>query len=228
MGFYPIMCDLDKMPVILVGRAAEATRRLRLLDEAGAKFVTVYSDAPSADFAAAAGERLRLGLPSAENLPARGILLIGDLEAELGHNLAEMAHQNGIWVNVEDQTADCDFYSAAMVRRGDLLITVSTGGKIPGLSGEIAAFLGKIFTTEWREHLQNWAILRKNWREMGLSKAEIRTKISGLLQQTLWQRRPQKPARIYFPMPSPLAVNMPLKRSVSAIKALRIPYSNDE
>ncbi|MCX8505301.1 MAG: hypothetical protein ORN98_01630 [Alphaproteobacteria bacterium] len=228
MGFYPIMCDLDKMPVILVGRGPEATRRLRLLDEAGAKSVTVYSDAPSADFAAAAGERLRHGLPTADTLPPRGIMLIGDLEAELGHQLAEMAHQGGLWVNVEDQIADCDFYSAAMVRRGDLLITVSTGGKIPGLSGEIAAFLGKIFTSEWRDHLQNWAVLRKNWRDMGQSKTEIRAKISALLQRTLWHRRWQKPVRIYFPMLSPLAANMPLKRSVSAIKALRIPYSSDE
>ena len=57
MGFYPIMCDLDKIPVILVGRGAEITRRLRLIDEASAQNITVYSDDPSPALRLAAAAR---------------------------------------------------------------------------------------------------------------------------------------------------------------------------
>ena len=48
-------------------------------------------------------------------------------------------------VNVEDRPALCDFHSVAEVRRGDLLLTVSTGGASPGLAARIRARLAAEF-----------------------------------------------------------------------------------
>ncbi len=48
--------------------------------------------------------------------------------------LAQLARDAGVLVNVEDVPDLCDFHVPAAVRRGDLLLTVSTGGRAPGLS----------------------------------------------------------------------------------------------
>jgi siroheme synthase-like protein len=41
---------------------------------------------------------------------------------------------HGVWVNSADDPANCTFTLPARIRRGDLLITVSTGGHSPALS----------------------------------------------------------------------------------------------
>ena len=55
----------------------------------------------------------------------------------------------------------------AEVRRGDLLLTVSTGGASPGLAARIRARLAAEFGPEWAERV---ALLRRHraaWRRKG-------------------------------------------------------------
>ena len=65
--------------------------------------------------------------------------------------LAALARSERVLVNVEDRPALCDFHSVAEVRRGDLLLTVSTGGASPGLAARIRARLAADFGPEWAE-----------------------------------------------------------------------------
>jgi precorrin-2 dehydrogenase/sirohydrochlorin ferrochelatase len=60
-----------------------------------------------------------------------------------------------------------------VLRRGELLIAVSTGGKSPGLAAQIKRFLGTLFGREWREHLDELARLRRAWRDSGADGATV-------------------------------------------------------
>ncbi len=40
----------------------------------------------------------------------------------------------GVWINVADDPAHCDFIIPAVLRRGELAVAVSTGGASPALS----------------------------------------------------------------------------------------------
>ena len=51
-----------------------------------------------------------------------------------------------------------------MVRRGDLLLTVSTGAKSPGLAARIRARLEVEYGPEWDDHLEHLARKRAAWR----------------------------------------------------------------
>jgi precorrin-2 dehydrogenase/sirohydrochlorin ferrochelatase len=57
----------------------------------------------------------------------------------------------GVWVNSADDPANCAFTLPARIRRGDLLVTVSTGGTSPALAswlrGRLDADLGPEFAT---------------------------------------------------------------------------------
>ena len=77
---------------------------------------------------------------SAELAELRALWIAG-LPEERAAELAALARAARVLVNVEDRPALCDFHSVAEVRRGDLLLTVSTAGASPGLAARIRARL---------------------------------------------------------------------------------------
>ena len=72
----PIVLDLARVPVALIGRDAQALKRLRLLEADGVARVRIFSDTPSEALRAYAGERLVERLPSAADLAARDAQLL--------------------------------------------------------------------------------------------------------------------------------------------------------
>ena len=87
----------------------------------------------------------------------RALWIVG-LPDDEAAELAALARSERVLVNVEDRPALCDFHSVAEVRRGDLLLTVSTGGASPGLAARIRARLAAEFGPEWADRL---ALLRE-------------------------------------------------------------------
>jgi precorrin-2 dehydrogenase/sirohydrochlorin ferrochelatase len=160
----PIVVDPKQSTMALIGRGATAERRLELLLEGGAEQLAVFSDAPSARLAELAAHRLRRRLPGAAELARFALLWIADLPLAQAAPLACAARAGGCLVNVEDVVAFCDFHNPSQVRRGDLLLTVSTAGKSPGLAARIRAQLAQMFGPEWAGRLERIGEQRKAWR----------------------------------------------------------------
>jgi precorrin-2 dehydrogenase/sirohydrochlorin ferrochelatase len=77
----------------------------------------------------------------------------------------------------------CDFHSVAEVRRGDLLLTVSTAGASPGLSARIRARLAVQFGHEWGDRLALLRDRRTAWRGQG---RDVAAETDALLQASGW------------------------------------------
>ncbi len=92
----------------------------------------------------------------------------------------------GVLVNVEDQGALCDFHVPSVVRRGDLTITVSTGGRSPGLAARVRRFLEELFGPEWADHLEEVAARRAEWRTRGADTATVRRRTDRLIEHRGW------------------------------------------
>jgi precorrin-2 dehydrogenase/sirohydrochlorin ferrochelatase len=173
---FPIVLDLSTLPVLLVGNGPRAARRLMLLDEDRAPAVTVCAPSPSEDLVEVAASRLVRRWPTPAEIASARLLLIADgVEAGVLAALVAVARAAGTLVNVEDKPALSDFHSPAIVRRGDLLMTVSTGGRSPALARRLGRFLGAIFGPEWQERLQDLAALRGQWREAGADPSTVST-----------------------------------------------------
>jgi precorrin-2 dehydrogenase len=56
----------------------------------------------------------------------------------------EAGAERRVWVNAADDPDNCSFTLMSVIRRGDLVVTVGTGGRSPAL----AAWLKERFTTE--------------------------------------------------------------------------------
>jgi precorrin-2 dehydrogenase/sirohydrochlorin ferrochelatase len=182
----PIALDLTHLPVALVGRGAGARRRLALLDQAAARHVTVFSDAPDAALAAAAGDRLRRRLPGRDDVADSAVLLVCDLPRPRAAALAADGRALKRLVNVEDETALCDFHMPAIVRRGDLVLAISTGGKSPGLARALKQWLERLLDARWAERLQLLARRRRGWRASGHSAQEVGGLTRRLLERSGW------------------------------------------
>jgi precorrin-2 dehydrogenase/sirohydrochlorin ferrochelatase len=170
---FPIVLDLSQARVALVGNGQAALRRLALLDADAAPHVAVYADDPLPDLVRQAGSRLRRALPSAAELAGVQIVFAVDLAASRLAELSATARAVGILVNIEDRPELSSFHSPALLRRGDLLIAVSTNGQSPGLARRVKRFLADLFGAEWQGRLDALAALRQGWREAGAGPAEV-------------------------------------------------------
>jgi precorrin-2 dehydrogenase/sirohydrochlorin ferrochelatase len=101
------------------------------------------------------------------------IVFAVDLDAPRLAELSATARAVGALVNIEDRPELSSFHSPALLRRGDLLIAVSTNGQSPGLARRVKRFLADLFGVEWQGRLDALAALRQGWREAGAGAAEI-------------------------------------------------------
>ena len=186
----PIIIDPETTAVALVGRGEAACRRLEALLAGGAGRLAVFSDEPSAELAEMAGERLRRWLPSADDLARLRALWIADLPLGQAAPMAALARALGVLVNVEDVKAWCDFHNPAIVRRGDLLLTVSTAGKSPGLAARIRQQLAQSFGPEWALRVQQLGVSRQMWRRRTRSLSELGRLTDALIARRGWLSRP--------------------------------------
>jgi precorrin-2 dehydrogenase/sirohydrochlorin ferrochelatase len=67
----------------------------------------------------------------------------------VNRKIYEECREAGILCNSVDDPTNCDFYAAAVVRRGDLQIAVSTGGHSPALAQRIRRKLEQEFGPEY-------------------------------------------------------------------------------
>jgi precorrin-2 dehydrogenase/sirohydrochlorin ferrochelatase len=152
----PITVDVARVRIALVGNGEAARRRLGLLDDAGATRVAVYADAPEPDLALAAGDRLRL--PTAEEIARTQLVFLARVSERTASRLLHIVDSAGVLLNVEDDIARSDFHSPSIVRRGDLTLAISTGGKSPGLAAAIRRQIEASFGSELGVRLENIAV----------------------------------------------------------------------
>lgn len=182
----PIALDPRFVRLAVAGNGPLALRRFRALRAAGASEALLYSHAASDDAASEAGDALRRTLPDDAALAELHVLWIVDLPEAQATALAERARAARVLVNVEDVRPFCDFHSVAEVRRGDLLLTVSTAGAAPGLASVVRRDLEARFGAAWAEHVDEIRALRRHWQEDGVAMPEAARRIAALVEERGW------------------------------------------
>ncbi len=142
---YPVILDLNGKACLVVGGGAVAQRKVEGLLRAGARVTVVASRVN--DSIKDLQQDGKIVLHQREFTPADldgKILAFGALDdPEARRSLSAEARQRGIPVNLADDPQNCDFIIPSSLTRGDLLVTVSTGGKSPALSRKLRQVLEK-------------------------------------------------------------------------------------
>ena len=182
----PIALDPRFARLAVAGNGPLALRRFRALRAAGAADAILFSEAPAEDAVIAAGASLRRAVPDATDLAALHALWIAGLPRDRAEALAEAARGARVLVNVEDVPQFCDFHSVAEVRRGDLLLTISTNGRAPGLSSLIRRDLERTYGPEWQDRVAEIGALRADWQHDGIAMPEAAQRIAAIVAERAW------------------------------------------
>lgn len=182
----PIVLDPVQVRLAVVGQGERAARRLGQLQEGGVRHLTVFSPRPTPELARRAGDRLIQRLPEREELGLFAALWIVDLDRPTAAMLARAGRAAGALVNVEDDKELCDFHSPSIVRRGDLLLTVSTGGRSPGLAARMRRHLERAFGPEWAGRVRRLGTARSAWRAEGRPLPEVARLTEAVIDREGW------------------------------------------
>ncbi len=184
---FPLALDLSLVKVVLVGDGDAALKRLALLDASGdTSGLDVYSASPCAVLRERAGSRLKGERPSVEALEAAQIVFVAGIAEAEAAEIVAIARKAGRLVNAEDIKPLCDFHVPSTVRRGDLLLTVSTGGRSPGLARRLRRHIEALFGPEWAGRLEELANLRDDWRRQGVGMSEVGRRTDTYVEEKGW------------------------------------------
>lgn len=154
---YPIvLTHLDQAQCVVVGGGPVAERKIAALLDSAAS-VTVISPALTSKLQlwVAAGRLRHIGREYiAGDLDGAALVIAATNNAAVNDEVAQAAQRAGILVNVVDNPAAGTFHTVAIVRQGDVLATVSTGGVSPSLAALLRRRIEALIGSEYVELLE--------------------------------------------------------------------------
>jgi precorrin-2 dehydrogenase len=172
--YFPVFLDLRGRRCLVVGGGEIGERKTRALLECGAR-VTIVSPllTPGLAALAASGRLVHRARPFVRSDPrgcALAVAATGDPRVD--RVVAAAARRWRALVNVVDRPQHCDFIVPAVLRRGELQIAVSTGGRSPAIAREIRRRLERGFGPEYGELISRAGEARRRAREEARTAAE--------------------------------------------------------
>lgn len=187
MAYYPILMDLEGKHALVVGGGAVAERKALTLLEFGAHVDVVSHDiTPSLKTLFEEGRVRWLGRDFEDaHLNGTVLVIAATDDASANRRVSLACHARGIPVNVVDQPADCTFIVPAVVRRGDLIVAVSTSGRSPALARALREDLENRFGSEYEDFLAIMGSVREEVLSMGRDQKANRDLFQELVRSNL-------------------------------------------
>ncbi len=151
MAYYPIFLELKGRPCVVIGGGEIAYRKAQALVSCGAR-VTVVSPRLGRGLqrlARAQKIRWRKRAFQPDDLKGAQLVIAATDDQPVNEQAAREARRRGIWINVVDQPRLCSFILSSVVRRGKLVLAISTGGVSPALAKWIRKDLERRYGPEF-------------------------------------------------------------------------------
>ena len=133
---YPVLLELTGKRAVVIGSFALAERKDVALREAGAE-VDVFAN----------------GAWRHEDLDGAFVCVAASEDPTERDAVARAARERGVLVNVMDDIPNCDFAAPAIVRRGDLVVAIGTGGRSPAVARKVREDIEARYGEEWKDVL---------------------------------------------------------------------------
>ncbi len=153
MNLYPIQLQLQGRRGLIVGGGKVAERKALGLRASGASVVVVAPEAmPALQALAAKGEiEWRREVYGTGHLDGVFLVMACTDNREVNAAVTREAQERNLLVLCADDPEAGNFVSPAKITRGDLMLTVSTGGGSPTLAAVLREGLEAEFGPEWAE-----------------------------------------------------------------------------
>jgi siroheme synthase-like protein len=154
--YYPVFLDLRGRPCVVVGGGPVAEGKVLGLLEAGAR-VTIVAPELTSGLAALAREGRVAHVPRGYrpgDLAGAFLAIGGTDDRSVNAQVWEEAAARGVLLNLVDDPPRCGFIAPAVLRRGDLAVAVTTGGKAPALAVRLRERLERELGSEHARFLE--------------------------------------------------------------------------
>ncbi len=143
---YPVNLVVTGRRCVVVGAGRIAARKIESLHAAGALVhVVARSVGPEVRAWADDGQLTLEERPfEPTDLDGAWLATAATGDPSVDASVFRAGEERRVWVNAADDPANCSFTLMAVVRRGDLVVTIGTGGRSPAL----ASWLRTRFETE--------------------------------------------------------------------------------
>ena len=170
MRYYPVFLDVAGRPVVVIGGGTVALRKVEGLLDAGALVTVVTPDLHPELRPLVEEGRVRHQQRGYRHGDLEGCLLafVATDDRSLNAAVAREGKERGVWVNAVDDPANCDFIMPGVVRRGDIIVAVSTSGGSPAMARKMREELEAFLTQEYVLLLELAAEVRGELREKGV------------------------------------------------------------
>lgn len=174
MAAFPLFMELEGKPCLVVGGGQVAFRKARTLCAFGACVTVVAKQVLPAFYEL---DRVtvivRAFVP--EDLEGMQLVFAAVDDTACSVQVAALCREKRIPVNVADVPKLCDFYFPALVRRGEVIVGISTGGGSPALAAGLRRKLDALLPQDLAENEKEVAKVRKALLAAGKNPAEDET-----------------------------------------------------
>jgi precorrin-2 dehydrogenase/sirohydrochlorin ferrochelatase len=149
--YFAAFLDLRNRRCLVVGGGPVGERKVDGLIECGARVVLVSPTLTTSLATLVAAGRIEHHARGFRRSDLRGcrVVVAATGRATIDRAVAAAARRARVLVNAVDRPRACDFILPSVLRRGQLQIAVSTGGRSPALAREIRRRLETLFGPEY-------------------------------------------------------------------------------
>jgi siroheme synthase-like protein len=187
LGGYPVNLLVAGRRCVVVGAGRIAARKIEALLDAGAEVHVVAPNVGDDVRAWAATGRVTVSeRPFApEDLDGAWLATAATPDPAVNQAVFDAGEARRVWVNAADDPERCSFTLMSVVRRGDLVVTIGTGGRSPALAAYLKRRLGEEVGPEYGTLLELLSDAREAMRSTGRSSEDAdwqRALDSGMLE----------------------------------------------
>lgn len=168
MAYFPLFVSLDGLSCLVIGGGKVALRKIKTLQEYGAE-VTVVSPEICPEIEEIPGLKLIRKRFEEVDLKDIKIVFAASSEEQCNREAARLCREKKILINVADVAEKCDFFFPALVKRGDVVVGVSTGGKSPAIASGVRKAIDKALPQDLGAFTEEIGKLRKEIKDQGAS-----------------------------------------------------------
>lgn len=158
---HPLMVDLKGKLVVIVGGGEIGYRKARGLLESGAAITVVAKELVVAFESIASEIHIELRAFRIEDIHQAFLVIAATNERTINSQIGSYCQDHHILCNVVDNPMLSSFTTPAYIRRGDLVLSVSTNGKSPYLAKKIRQQLEEKYDESYCEYLMVLGRLRE-------------------------------------------------------------------
>lgn len=137
MAYFPFMVDVDGWHCLVAGGGRVACRKVKALQDFGMHIRVIAEEFWSGWTTEMANCELVKRTFRDSDIEGMNCVVAATDDEKLNSHISLLCKKKGIPVNVVDKEEECSFLFPAMVKEGDLLIAVSTGGKSPAMAAYV-------------------------------------------------------------------------------------------